>query len=488
MPTNTSRTAVPALRSLVLLAVLGITGRVAGAEASSFETLGSEYTQAIRPLVQRYCLECHAADTTEGDLDLERFDRIEVIRPATATWQKMAEMLDNREMPPKDGRRMPMAARQQLRGWITRYFQAEARAHAGDPGAVVLRRLNNAQYTYTLRDLTGIDLQVARDFPNDGAAGEGFTNVGAALVMSPALLSKYLDAAKSIASHAVPLPDGMRFSPGTTPRDWTDEVLHQIKTFYAQFANPQGRLPLERYLAALLEARASLRQGSTSIEVVSGSRGLSPVYLTALWNALETRESEPSPVLDRLVERWRQARPEHASADAAALAAEVGRWQQALTRFQNVGHMKPWMVHVNPIATRQEMRFKFPDQDGSPDQGRDYTLYLIVGGAGADKSQAAETLMWERPRLLMPGRPDLALCDIRGLTRAWACAATESLQPRHAVSTPRPRRAGKSIGLTWTPWHVGMRSIPYYSTPGSIISGSVLARKRIRMRRDGSII
>ena len=46
----------------------------------------------------------------------------------------------------------------------------------------------------------------------DGAAGEGFTNAGAALVMSPALLTKYLDAAKEVANHLVLLPDGVRFS------------------------------------------------------------------------------------------------------------------------------------------------------------------------------------------------------------------------------------------------------------------------------------
>ena len=33
-------------------------------------------------------------------------------------------------------------------------------------------------------------------FPADSAAGEGFMNTGASLVMSPALLSKYLDAGK----------------------------------------------------------------------------------------------------------------------------------------------------------------------------------------------------------------------------------------------------------------------------------------------------
>ena len=83
-----------------------------------------------------------------------------------------------------------------------------------------MRRLSNAEYTYTLRDLTGVEtLDPAREFPTDGAAGEGFSNAGAALVMSPALLTKYLDAAKEISAHAVLLPDGIAFSAHTSPRD-----------------------------------------------------------------------------------------------------------------------------------------------------------------------------------------------------------------------------------------------------------------------------
>jgi hypothetical protein len=36
-------------------------------------------------------------------------------------------------------------------------LDAEARARAGDPGLVPLRRLSNAEYDATIRDLTGVD-------------------------------------------------------------------------------------------------------------------------------------------------------------------------------------------------------------------------------------------------------------------------------------------------------------------------------------------
>ena len=58
--------------------------------------------------------------------------------------------------------------------------------------------------------------------------------------MSPSLVTKYLDAAKEVAGHAVLLRDGFRFSAGTTSRDWTEETLVKIRDFYREFTDPRG--------------------------------------------------------------------------------------------------------------------------------------------------------------------------------------------------------------------------------------------------------
>src|SRR5262249_16219139 len=158
-------------------------------------------------------------------------------------------------------------------------------------GPVVLRRLNNAEYTFTVRDLTGIEsLNPAKEFPADSAAGEGFMNTGNSLVMSPALLTKYFDAGKEIASHAVLLPDGIRFSPSNLRRDWTEEILAQIRALYARFTDASGAetrqwtqahmdeldrkeavaLPLEKYFAAALELRAA----GKDVDTVAQQKGL----------------------------------------------------------------------------------------------------------------------------------------------------------------------------------------------------------------------
>ncbi|WP_165250354.1 DUF1592 domain-containing protein [Paludisphaera soli] len=375
------------------------------AEPDSFDDLAKAYAGEVRPLLGRFCLDCHSTEDKEGDLDLEVFAELDDVRKAPGAWGKVVEMLDGGEMPPKDSDQPTAEERATIRGWVGRYLKAEAYADAGDPGPVVLRRLNNAQYTYTLRDLTGFDFRPAREFPADGAAGEGFTNAGNALVMSPAMLGKYLDAAKRVAAHAVLLPDGMRFAPGETRRDWTDELLASIRGLYARHADAEGRLPLEKYLAAALDGRGAVAEGRETWEAVAKPRGLNPRYLASLVKLLEG--GEPSPVLDPIRERWRAAKP----GEAPALAAQVAAWQPALAKFQAVGHMKSWVAAIDPVVSRQDVRFKFPDAPGS----REVTVHLAAEGPTRPNA-----VVWQNLRIARPGRPEVALRDVRAVAEGMA--------------------------------------------------------------------
>ncbi len=185
---------------LLLTTGLLLSVNVRAADDVAVATLGNSYKTEILPLITRYCQECHSGKRMEADVDLTTFNTLAEIRKHPKVWQKAGEMLDSAQMPPKDAKQPTDDERKKLQQWVRGYLTFEANAQSGDPGRVVLRRLSNSEYTYTLRDLTGIStLAPAKEFPVDGAAGEGFTNTGNALVMSPALITKYLDAAKQVA-------------------------------------------------------------------------------------------------------------------------------------------------------------------------------------------------------------------------------------------------------------------------------------------------
>jgi hypothetical protein len=408
---------------------VGVAARTPAAPAPSpFAALSREYQREIRPLTRQYCLGCHSTAKKAGELDLERFATLADARRGAKAWAHVPEMLNSREMPPKGAKQPTAQQRAKLSNWVQRFLDAEALANAGDPGPVVLRRLNNAEYTYTIRDLTGVpDLDPAREFPADSAAGEGFTNTGNSLVMSPALLTKYFDAGKEIAKHVELLPDGFRFSPSTTRADWTNEALGRIRSLYARYSdsggaetvnlqgiifktNDGGRLPVERYVSALLAERAALQAGTKTFAAVAAQHKLSAKYLESLWKALNDRT--PSPLLDPIREQWRKAGPD----GVTPLVTAISGWQKALWRFNTVGQIgrkngpKSWQEAVAPVSAGIEIRRKLL----ASTDGKDVTLYLAATDAG--DGAAGDYALWSRPRLVAPGRPDVPLREVRRLT------------------------------------------------------------------------
>ena len=404
---------------------------------------------AAVPLLARYCHRCHAGDVLEGDVDLSSAGQVPAMRAAIRHWQRAAEVVADGQMPPQDAEQPSDAEREEIAAWLAGFLRAEAEAHAGDPGRVVLRRLNNAEYTYTIRELTGVDtLSPAHEFPAEGGAGEGFTNTGQSLVMSPSMVVKYLDAGKDIARHLVLLPEGIRFSAGQSRRDFTDELLEKVRALYRRSTQPlaeaavgsqttveqgitldmgrEGFLPLR----ASLEAARDLAGDAADrepIESVAADRGLSPRYLRLL---LESLESEPagSLLLDRLRGLWTQ----QPGVPLELLVNEIEGWQQVLWRFNKVGQIgrhlgredgpASWMEAVSPLVARQEYRVPMPaaDADGM------VTLHLAATAAGDGSTN--DLVVFERPRLVAAGRGDLPLLAVGDLADAvgsWRATLTE---------------------------------------------------------------
>jgi hypothetical protein len=350
-----------------------------------------EYGTVVRPLLEKYCLNCHSTKAKKGSLDLERFASVEQVRKDLKPWQQMIEMLEAGEMPPKKKPQPTADERQQMIAWARGFLDAEAVARAGDPGYVPLRRLSNTEYDCTIRDLTGVDLRPTREFPADGAAGEGFTNAAEALTdISPALFTKYLHAAKDIASHAVLLPDGFRFSPTKTRRDWTDECLARLRAFFAEYTG-DGRLPLQPYLAATVRHRDALTSGKTNLEEVARREKLNAKYLGVLWATLTDRG--PSYPLDQIRGGWREA----AEKDVGELAAEIAAWQAALWKFVPVGSYRYGNV-IRQVANdpaagdTQPMRLAIKPAAGQ----REVVLYLVTRDTFGDSKDGRA--VWYRPR------------------------------------------------------------------------------------------
>jgi hypothetical protein len=341
---------------LAWLLVLGAVSVPMTAAPPEVKDVRREFAATVQPFLKIYCASCHSGATPAAQLDVQQFSTVESVVQDFPRWNRLLTKLRDREMPPKAMPQPSDAVRQHVIDWIQATWAEETRLRDGDPGAVLPRRLNNAEYNYSIRDLTGVDLRPAREFPVDPANQAGFDNSGESLAMSPALLNKYLLAARSVADHMFLNASGFGFAPHPmlveTDRD--RYCIQQIVDFYER----QNTNYADYFRAAwTYKHRSVLGEPKATLGDIAARAKVSATYLATIWKTLETKE-EIGP-LATLQAMWlalpvpKAGQPELAREGSEAMRAFVTRMRKdtALT------FASPRVAGLNP-ATQPLMNWK----------------------------------------------------------------------------------------------------------------------------------
>lgn len=196
-----------AIRSkpLLLLGVIAFCHPAAATVTLSVEA----YKQDIGPLIENYCYDCHADGANKGNVAFDEFESDVEVLQHPQLWLQVLKNLRAGLMPPAKKPQPTAEEKQRIEQWI-KHSVIAADPVDPDPGRVTLRRLNRVEYRNTIRDLMGVDFDVANVFPPDDT-GHGFDNMGDVLTLPPLLLEKYVQAANQIVAQAVPtVPAVMR--------------------------------------------------------------------------------------------------------------------------------------------------------------------------------------------------------------------------------------------------------------------------------------
>ncbi|HKI21207.1 MAG TPA: DUF1587 domain-containing protein, partial [Isosphaeraceae bacterium] len=273
---------------VVLVGSIAVATTAAGLDERSLER---RLEEVVRPFLKNHCLACHGAEKPKAKLDLGIYASVAAVVKDHRVWDVVLERLEAEEMPPEKATRQPTAhERQAVIEWIAAVRDREARRNAGDPGLVLARRLSNAEFDYTIRDLTRVDIRPTREFPIDPANEAGFDNSGESLTMSPDLVKRYLAAARRVADHLVLKPDGFDFAPhpAVTDPDRDQYCVQRIIGFYQRHRVDYA----DYFLAAWrFRHREALGKPRASLHDFAGEAGLSARYLGTLWTFL----AEPWP-------------------------------------------------------------------------------------------------------------------------------------------------------------------------------------------------
>jgi mono/diheme cytochrome c family protein len=195
----------PVRRTLILLFVAAASlaaSASSGPAAADRDPDRAAFDAVVKPFFEKNCTDCHNNRRQKGGMNLERIATADLVSTHLEDIEHVLLKLRTGEMPPEDEERPDQKDVEAVTAWIEREFSRLERVTPPDPGRITARRLNRTEYNNTVRDLFGVDVRPADDFPQDDA-GYGFDNIADVLSLSPVLLEKYMVAAEKVVRTAM---------------------------------------------------------------------------------------------------------------------------------------------------------------------------------------------------------------------------------------------------------------------------------------------
>ncbi|MBI4471745.1 MAG: DUF1592 domain-containing protein [Acidobacteria bacterium] len=160
--------------------------------------------EAQTALLRQYCQGCHNDTARRGNMTLTGLDLTRVDQNAELA-EKIIKKLKTGLMPPASSRRPERAA---LDSFVHTFETQldKAAASKPNPGTRPFQRLTRHEYANSIRDLLGIEVDVAKYLAAD-TISEGFDNIADTQTFSASVLQGYIRAAVEITREAMGDPN-----------------------------------------------------------------------------------------------------------------------------------------------------------------------------------------------------------------------------------------------------------------------------------------
>ncbi len=161
-----------------------------------------DFARDIKPVLEKNCLACHNPANPKSRVDFLKAKTESDLESKRLLWRDVATQLRNRTMPPMASK-LSEKDRLGIATWIDDRLRLTACSTGEIAAAIPPRRLNRREYHQTIRDLLGLDFNVADIFPADESGGNGFDTNGETLYLPPMLLERYMEAAQKILDRVI---------------------------------------------------------------------------------------------------------------------------------------------------------------------------------------------------------------------------------------------------------------------------------------------
>ncbi|MSP93627.1 MAG: DUF1592 domain-containing protein, partial [Alphaproteobacteria bacterium] len=155
--------------------------------------------------IQTYCFGCHNKGVRAGNLLFDELDE-KSVPGHPEIFEKAVRKLRGRQMPPPGNPQPSQQEIDALVGWLEGTLDESSKTQLA--GHVPVQRLNRTEYANAVKDLLAVEIDPKEYLPAEIEV-DGFSNIAAALTVSPAFLEQYVNVARVVSRMAVgkPVPE-----------------------------------------------------------------------------------------------------------------------------------------------------------------------------------------------------------------------------------------------------------------------------------------
>jgi hypothetical protein len=248
--------------------------------------------------IQHYCVDCHQAPKPKAKLDLSDYRSIDRIVEDALDWDQHLARVREGDMPPDDEDVLQPSTeeRSDFVSWLEASLREAACSDGITPGPAMIRRLNQSEYSASVRHLLDIHFDAGEALPSDGAGGEGFDNAAETLFISPIHAEKYLEAARTAVEYGFSdTRSNRRFliarpDEETTPQEAATQILE--KFLPRAFRRPVNDDEFQEYFRLFEIVYEKESSFSVALKLTLSAVLVSPKFLFII----EAPNNSPAPV------------------------------------------------------------------------------------------------------------------------------------------------------------------------------------------------
>ena len=249
-------------------------------------------------LIKNFCLDCHDGETQKGEINLKAALDSEPLVKNLDLWKTVINRIENGDMPPKKNDQPSYSEKKALLKWLDREVVQFDYSSIDDPGYEQARRLTHIEFSNTLRDLLGLNMNLVEDFPIDLSGKSGFDNSANTLFLQPILMERYLGAIDKAVEATIPL-EGNPAGKSPVLIVWPNNKEEELEVagkiinrfLLRAFRRPPTNLEINEVSAVYNRSREKNEPFAIGIRRALGAALVSPVFLLKSEQVKETNES-----------------------------------------------------------------------------------------------------------------------------------------------------------------------------------------------------